>query len=266
MSDFAQLKERQAQVWSSGRFEDVAATLRDMHVALVEALQPSPAERWLDVGCGAGNLAELAAGAGVHVTGIDLAPRLIEVAKARAEAGGYAIDYRLGDAENLDVGDASFDAVVSSVGMIFAPDHARVAAELARVTRPGGRLAFSAWTPEGTVGAMFRALAGFQPPLPEGAGRPVQWGSEEYVHERFDDTFELRIERRMSRFEMESFDQAWEEFSTKFGPTKTLLDNLPPERGEELRQTMRDHFAPGVQPDGRVVDDREYLLVRGVRR
>jgi SAM-dependent methyltransferase len=202
----------------------------------------------------------------VRVTGIDLSPRLIDVARERAAAASYDIDYRVGDAENLAVEDASFDAVVSSVGMIFAPDHARAAGELARVTRPGGRLAFSAWTPEGSVGAMFRALGGFQPPPPEGAGAPVQWGSEAYVQERLGEAFDLRIERRISRFEDESLDHAWSSFSTKFGPTKMLLDNLPPERRAEFEQMMRDHFAPAVQPDGRVVDDREYLLVRGIRR
>src|SRR4051794_9807696 len=162
-----------------------------MHESIVHALAPRVGERWLDVGCGAGHMAELAAGAGARVTGIDLSPRLIDVAKARADAGGYDIDYRVGDAENLDVEDASFDAVVSSVGMIFAPDHAAVAAESARVTRPGGRLAFSAWTPEGTVGGMFKRLASFQPPPPEGAGSPLQWGSEDYTRGLLGDSFEL---------------------------------------------------------------------------
>jgi ubiquinone/menaquinone biosynthesis C-methylase UbiE len=260
------MKERQAQVWSTGRFEDVAETLRDMHVALADALRPAPFERWLDVACGAGNLAELAAGAGAVVTGIDLSPRLVEVARARAEAGGFEIAYSVGDAENLPVEDASFDVVVSSVGMIFAPDHARVASELARVTRPGGRLAFSAWTPEGTVGEMFRALAPFSPPPPEGAGSALQWGTEAYVHERLDDAFELRIERRISRLEDESLDHAWDTFSTKFGPTITTLEALPPERRAEFEAAMRGLFAAAVQPDGRLVDEREYLLVRGIRR
>jgi ubiquinone/menaquinone biosynthesis C-methylase UbiE len=264
--DFDELKERQAQAWSNGRFEDVAETLHDMHVALADALRPAPFERWLDVACGVGNLAELAAGGGAVVTGIDLSPRLVEVARTRAEAGGFEIAYLVGDAENLAVDDASFDVVVSSVGMIFAPDHARVASELARVTRPGGRLAFSAWTPEGSVGRMFRALAPFSPPPPEGAGSPLQWGVEAYVHERLDETFELRIERRLSRLEDESLDHAWETFSTKFGPTKTLLDTLTPERRTEYEATMKGLFADGVQPDGRVVDEREYLLVRGIRR
>ena len=264
--DFGELKERQAQAWSSGAFEDVAETLRDMHSALVEALRPAPAERWLDVACGAGNVAELAAGAGAAVTGIDLSPRLIDVARARAEAGGYDIAYAVGDAENLAVDDASFDVVVSSVGMIFAPDHARAASELARVTRPGGRLGLTAWTPEGSVGGMIRAFGPFQPPPPEGAGSPLEWGVEGHVHELLGHAFELRIERRMSRYEGESLDHAVEAFATKFGPTKMTLDSLPADRRAAFEQAMREYFARAVQPDGRLVDDREYLLVRGIRR
>lgn len=266
MADFAELKRRQAAVWSAGRFEDVAETLHDMHVALVEALDPQPGDRWLDVGCGAGNLAELAAGAGARVTGIDLSPRLIEVAQERAAAAGYDVEYRVGDAEELDVGDASFDKVTSSVGMIFAPDHDRAAGELARVTRPGGRLAFSAWTPEGTVGEMFRTLAPFQPPPPPGAGAPVMWGREDHVREKLGGAFDLTIERRISRYEEESAEQAWETFSTRFGPTKMLLENLDPERRAEFQEAMLGLMQRGTQPDGRFVDEREYLLVTGVRR
>jgi ubiquinone/menaquinone biosynthesis C-methylase UbiE len=266
MPDFSELKQRQAAVWSAGAFEEVADSIHDMHVALVEALGPEPGDRWLDVGCGAGNLAELAAGAGARVTGIDLSPRLIEVAKARAEAGGYEIEYRVGDAENLDVGDASFDKVTSSVAMIFAPDHEAAARELARVTRPGGRLAFSAWTPEGTVGEMFQVFGAFQPPPPPGAGAPVAWGSEAYVHERLGDAFDLSIERRLSCFEDESPEHAWEFFAPRFGPVKTTLDNLDPERRETFLQIAKEHFEKGRQPDGTYRDEREYLLVTGVRR
>jgi ubiquinone/menaquinone biosynthesis C-methylase UbiE len=266
MPDFTELKQRQAAVWSAGSFEDVADSIHDMHVALVEALAPQPGDRWLDVGSGAGNLAELAAGAGAQVTGIDLSPRLVDVARARAEAHGYEIEYRVGDAENLDVPDGGFDKVTSSVAMIFAPDHEAAARELARVTRPGGRLAFSAWTPEGTVGEMFRAFADFQPPLPPGAGAPVAWGREEYVREKLGDAFELTIERRISRHEEESPEYAWEYFAPRFGPVKTMLDNLEPERRAEFEEIARAHFARGRQPDGRFVDEREYLLVTGTRR
>jgi ubiquinone/menaquinone biosynthesis C-methylase UbiE len=264
--DFTELKQRQAAVWSAGAFEEIAVTLNDMHVALIEALGPQLGEEWLDVGCGSGNLAELAAGAGAHVTGLDLSPRLIEVAEARAEAAGLHIHYRVGDAENLDVDDTSVDVVVSSVGMIFAPDHDAVAHEVARVVRPGGRLGFSAWTPEGTVGDMFKALGPFSPPPPPGAGAPMQWGSEGYVREKLGDAFDLHVERRISHWEDESLEAAWETFSTNFGPVLMLLARLEPDRREEFRETMLEQMRKGVRPDGTIADEREYLLVTGVRR
>jgi ubiquinone/menaquinone biosynthesis C-methylase UbiE len=266
MTDFTQLKERQAAVWSAGAFEEVAETLTDMHVALVEAVRPQPGERLLDIGCGSGNAAELACSAGARVTGIDLSPRLVDVAKRRADAGAYDVEYAVGDAEALAFTDGAFDVAISSVGLIFAPDHARAAAELARVLRPGGRFAISAWTPEGTVGEMFKAIAPFQPPLPEGAGTPLQWGSEDYARAHLEPSFDVQVERRLSRFEGPSLEESWERFSTKFGPTRMLLDNLPPEARERFEQTMLEHFGKSVQPDGRVVDDREYLLISGVRK
>jgi SAM-dependent methyltransferase len=266
MPDFTEFKQRAAVVWSAGAFEEVAESIADVHQALIDALAPQPGEEFLDVGCGAGNVAELAAGAGAHVTGIDLSPRLIDVARGRAEAGGFHIHYSVGDAESLDVPDASFDAVSSSFGMIFAPDHTAAARELARVTRLGGRLGFSAWTPEGTVGDTFTFLGQYQPPPPDGAGTPLQWGTDEHVHQLLGGNFDLTIERRMSHLESDSLDEFWGRFSKNFGPVRMLLDNLPPEKAEEFSAAARDHYSSHVQPDGRVVDDREYLLVTGVRR
>ena len=265
MPDFAELKQRAAVAWSAGAFEEVAESIGDVHAALVGALAPEPGERWLDVACGAGHVAELAAGAGALVTGIYIAPRLIDVAKARAAAGGYDIDYHVGDAESLAVPDAGFDVAVSSFGMIFAPDHDAVAREFARVLRPGGRLGFSAWTPEGTVGEMLKAFGAFQPPPPPGAGAPLMWGREEYVRDKLGDVFELSVERRISHFEDESPEQAWEYFAPRFGPVKMMLDNLDPGHRDDLERAAREHFERGRQPDGRYVDDREYLLVTGTR-
>ena len=266
MPDFTEFKQRAAVAWSAGAFEEVADTIADVHAALVDALAPQAGEEFLDVGCGAGNVAQLAAETGAHVTGIDLSPRLIEVAKARAAAGGFHIHYSVGDAENLDVPDASFDVVSSCFGMIFAPDHAAAAGELARVTRPGGRLGFSAWTPEGSAGEMFRFFGQYQPPPPEGAGAPLQWGTDEHVQQLLGGDFDLTIERRISPLESDSLDEAWELFSKNFGPVRMLLDNLPPERAAEFTAAAREHFGRYVQPDGRLVDNREYLLVTGIRR
>ena len=266
MPDFTEFKQRAAVVWSAGAFEEVAESIADVHEALVDALAPEPGDEFLDVGCGAGHVAELAAQTGAHVTGIDLSPRLIDVARSRANAGGFHIHYSVGDAENLDVPDASFDVVSSCFGMIFAPDHAAAASELARVTREGGRLGFSAWTPEGSIGDTFTFFAQYQPPPPEGAGTPLQWGTDEHVLELLDGAFDLTIERRMSHLENDSLDEFWEMFSKNFGPVRMMLDNLPPEKAQEFTEAAREHYGRHVQPDWRVVDDREYLLVTGVRR
>jgi ubiquinone/menaquinone biosynthesis C-methylase UbiE len=265
--DFTELKQRAAAAWSNGAFEEVADTLADMHAALVHTVGPRPGERWLDLGCGAGNVAELAAGAGADVVGIDISPRLIDVAKARAEAGGFDIAYGVGDAEHLaGIDDLRFDVVVSSVGMIFAPDHEAVAHEVARVIRPGGRLGFTAWTQESTVADMFRLNGRFMPPPPEGAGSPLQWGSEQYVRDRLAGAFELRVERRTSTWAGESLEAEWARFSKVFGPVKTMLENLPPEKAREFEQAMLEQMASSVQPDGTLRDEREYLLVTGIRR
>jgi len=152
------------------------------------------------------------------------------------------------------------------VGMIFAPDHDVMARELARVTRSGGRLGFSAWTPEGSVGEMFRALAPFQPPPPPGAGAPLQWGDDGYVREKLGGAFDLHVERRLSSWEDESLEVAWDTFSTSFGPMVMMRERLEPERWDELERTLRGHMQKGVRPDGAIADEREYLLVTGVRR
>jgi ubiquinone/menaquinone biosynthesis C-methylase UbiE len=238
-----------------------------VHVSLVEALRPQPGERWLDLACGPGPVAELAAGAGARVTGIDLSPRLIEVARRRAAAGGFEIEYATGDCENLTaVDDGSFDVVSSSVGIMFAPDHAATAHELARVTRAGGRLGLASWTKEGGVGRMFQMMAPFQPPPPPGAGSPFGWGDETHVQELLGDAFDLSFERRVSTWAAPSGRVCWELFSTSYGPTKALAESLDPERRQELADTWSRFFDAEYAVPGGIAHDREYLLVTGTRR
>jgi ubiquinone/menaquinone biosynthesis C-methylase UbiE len=142
---FEELKQRQGVVWGSAPFENVADSLVDVHEGIVEAMQPAEGKRWLEVACGTGELASVAARRGASVVGVDLAPALIETAKRQAAADGLEIDYRVGDAENLDLEDTSFDVVTSTFGVMFAPDQPRAAAELTRVTKPGGRLGLATW-------------------------------------------------------------------------------------------------------------------------
>ena len=134
---YQELKQRQSVMWGTGPYQRVTETLTDIHENVVEQLAPRPGMRWLDLACGTGAVAELAAAAGATVTGVDLAPALIETARERAAERGLEIDYRVGDCEQLELADASFDAVSSTCGIMFSPDHAATARELARVTRPG---------------------------------------------------------------------------------------------------------------------------------
>ena len=137
----------------NGPYQNVTETLTDMHEPVLDALNPEPGDRWLDLACGTGAVAELAAQAGAQVTGVDLAPVLIETARERAEAAGLEIDYQVGDCENLsEIEDGSYAKVSSVCGIMFAPDHAATAGELARVTEPGGRIALANWTPENLCG------------------------------------------------------------------------------------------------------------------
>lgn len=267
MGDFTELKRRHAGVWSDGPYEAVADTIADVHVALVDALEPRPGERWLDLACGPGPVAELAAAAGARVTGIDLSPRLIEVARSRAAAAGHAIDYAVGDCENLaGVEDACFDVVSSSVGVMFAPDHEATARELARVTRPGGRVGLAAWTIEGGVGRMFEMMAPFQPPPPAGAGSPFGWGDEEHVRTLLGDAFELSFSHRVSTYEASSGLECWQLFSTAYGPTKVLAESLEPDRRRELAGTWSHFFDTEYATEAGIAHTREYLLVTGIRR
>ena len=263
---FEELKQRQGIVWGAAPFEVCAETISDVHRAVVEAVGDADEKRWLDVACGTGGVTELAAAGGAEVTGIDLAPALIETAKHRAADKGLEIDYRVGDAENLDVGDADFDVVTSTFGVMFAPDQGRAAAELARVTRSGGTLALSTWIPDGGVGAMFQMLLPFQPPLPEGAGAPLDWGRPEHVTALLGDAFDLSFEPRTSTDTSESGESMWQFYVDNFGPVKTLAGMLDDDRREELHRTWVDFFETNYRSDGSIEYVREWLLVTGTRR
>jgi ubiquinone/menaquinone biosynthesis C-methylase UbiE len=265
---FEQLKERQSFVWGNAPFEEVADTIADVHRAVVDAAGPAEGKQWLDIACGTGELAELADAEGADVTGIDFAAPLIETAKRRAAERGLDIDYRVGDAENLEgVDDASFDVVSSTFGLMFAPNHEAAAGEVARVTKPGGRIGVTTWMPDGGIGQMFRMMARFQPPPPEGAGMPLDWGRPEHVQELLGDAFDLEIAERVSTFEMPSSEEYWTKFSPAFGPCKTLLETLDDEGRQKVHDAFvgffDEHYASS---DGSIAHPREYLLITGTRR
>jgi SAM-dependent methyltransferase len=260
---YEELKQRQSVMWGTGPYQLISDTLGDIHELVIDRLSPAPGDRWLDLACGTGAIAERAAAAGAQVTGVDLAPVLIETAKQRAAERGLEIDYRVGDAERLELPDASFGKVSSTVGVMFAPDHEAAAGELGRVTRPGGRIALANWTPEGGLGKMFSVMAPYLPAPPPSS--PFDWGSEGRVRELLGDAFDLEIEEHVSTLRMPSGEAYWELFSTSYGPTKTLADSLG-ERREELHRDWVDFFETNYRSNGEIVHAREYILVLGTRR
>jgi SAM-dependent methyltransferase len=260
---FEELKQRQSVMWGNGPYQRITETIVDIHDIVLERLAPQDGDRFLDLACGTGAVAERAAGAGADVTGVDLAPALIETARERAESLGLSIDYAVGDAENLDVTDASFDKLSSTCGIMFAPDHKAVAGELARVTKPGGRIALANWTPTGGLAKMFAVMAPYQPAPPPSS--PFAWGDEARVTELLGETFELVLEEHVSTLRVPSGEDYWELFSTSYGPTKTLAEGLG-DRREDLRRDWVEFFETNYRENGEIVHTREFLLVLGTRR
>jgi SAM-dependent methyltransferase len=258
-----ELKTRQSAMWGTGPYQRITETIADIHDLVVERLQPARGLRWLDLACGTGAVAERAARAGADVTGVDLAPALIETAREQAAEQGLEIDYRVGDCERLALPDATFDVVSSTCGVMFAPDHEASARELARVTKPGGRIALANWTPTGGLARMFGMMAPFQPAPPP--TNPFDWGDELHVRQLLGDAFELDLEEHVSTLRIGSGEKYWELFSTSYGPTKVLADSLG-DRREDLHRAWVDFFETEYRGDGGIVHQREYLLVVGRRR
>ena len=262
---FAELKARQSVMWGNGPYERITNTIRDIHAMVIERVDPQPGERVLDAATGTGAAAILAAQRGADVVGMDLAPVLVETARERAAEEGVTVYFEVGDAEAMTYDDGHFDAVTSTCGVMFAPDHTAVAAELARVTRPGGRVALACWTPEGGLGQMFRMMGPFLSPPPPGAGSPFGWGSEDRVRELLGDAFDLELEEHVSTLAIESGEAYWELFSSSYGPTKTAAEALDDDRRAEFRETWIEFFE-GHREGDEVVHHREYLLTLGTRR
>jgi SAM-dependent methyltransferase len=184
-------------MWASGDYPSmVDAFLLPLGPRLVEACDIGPGMTVLDVAAGTGNASIRAAERGAHVTASDLTPELLDAGRRQAEAQGLELEWVEADAEHLPFEDASFDVVMSSIGAMFAPHHQDVADELVRVCRPGGTIGMLNWTPEGMIGALFRAMGPFAPPPPPGAQPPPLWGSEDHVREVFGDRVEWRTLER----------------------------------------------------------------------
>ncbi len=261
------LKSKLKAMWMSGDFGEVAKHIEPNAEEFISRLALKPGTRVLDVACGSGNLAIPAARAGAIVTGVDIAPNLIEQARARAASEGLTIQFDEGDAESLPYPDAAFDVVVSMFGAMFAPRPELVAAELVRVCRPGGKIAMANWTPEGFIGQMFKVTGKHVPP-PSNMPSPLKWGDEETVRERMrDGVADLQLSRQMCQFKY-PFPPAEvvEFFRMYYGPTQRAFAALDAEGQKALRSDLERLWIEHNQAtDNTTLGDGEYLEVVATR-
>lgn len=230
--DLVAIKARQQKTWASGDFAVIGTTLQIVGENLCEAADLVPADRVLDVACGNGNATLAAARRFCRTTGVDYVPELLARGRERAQAERLAIDFVEGDAENLPFESASFDAVLSTFGVMFTANQSRAAAELVRVCRPGGTIALASWTPEGFLGDLFRAVSRHVPP-PAGLATPFVWGKEAGLQSLFLDRARVvHAERRDFVFRYESAAHFVDIFRTYYGPTYQAFRALD-ERGQK---------------------------------
>lgn len=260
--DLAAVKTRQQAAWATGDYAVVGTTLQIVGENLCEALDLRAGSRVLDVAAGNGNATLAAARRWCEVTSTDYVAALLEAGRARAQAEGHTILFQEADAENLPFPDASFDAVVSTFGVMFTPDQEQAARELARVCRPGGRIGLANWTPDSFIGQLFKLIGRYVPP-PPGVTSPLQWGTPARLHELFGDTARRidATERRFT-FRYRSPEHWIDVFRTYYGPTHKTFAALDADRQSALHRDLLA-LLEGLNRsgDGTLVLPSEYLEV-----
>lgn len=251
-----------ARTWGAGgeKYDQVSRGIADAIDHAVDALDPQPGERVLDVATGTGWAARRIADRGAIVTGVDFGEEVIEAAKQL----GTGIDFRVGDAEALPFPDDHFDAVISTFGVMFARDPEAVAAELARVVRPGGRISLANWAIGGSVHNMFQMIRSYKPVDTNPAPSPFEWGSANRVIELLGEDFDLEFESGTSFFQPESGAKAWATFSVGFGPVVTLLNVLSEEKAEALKNEFIAFHESHRMGSG-IVMRRPYVVTKATR-
>jgi ubiquinone/menaquinone biosynthesis C-methylase UbiE len=266
-TDFEAIKKNQRAGWETGDYPRVGNTLQIIAERLVEAADVQAGERVLDVACGQGNAAIAAARRFADATGVDYATNLLEQGRARAAVEHLDVVFTEGDAEQLPLPDSAFDLTLSTVGVMFAPDHQRAADELVRVTAPGGRIALANWTPTGMIGDLFRTVATWAPP-PAGLQPAAAWGTEQHLVELFGDRVEwisLATRTYVFRYHSAQHYSAW--FREFYGPITRLSATLTGADLARFSQDLADvadrwNAASG----GTVAAPAEYLEAVGIRR
>lgn len=268
-SGMGDLKAKLKTIWMSGDFDKIAQIIAAGGEDFIASLQLKTGTHLLDVACGTGNLSVPAAKAGAIVTGVDIAPNLLTTARARAQAEGVKINFDEGDAEALPYFESAFDEVVTMFGAMFAPQPQLVAAELARVCKPGGRLAMANWTPAGFVGQMFKITGKHVPPpsMPS----PLLWGDEATVRERLQENFsDIQFNQRPISFTHPFASAEVVEFwRVYYGPTNRAFEALKgnPDKQTALRNDLEQLWSEHNQAtDGTTRVETEYLVVTATRK
>lgn len=265
--DLATIKDRQQAAWSSGDYAVVGVTLQIVGEELCEALDLRAGQTVLDVAAGNGNVTLAAARRWCTVTSTDFVPDLLARGRVRAEAENLDIAFREADVEALPFDTGTFDAVVSTFGVMFTPDQDRAAAELLRVCKPGGKIGLANWTPEGFVGQMFKAIGKYLPP-PAGARSPLLWGTSSHLDEMFGSGARaIRAEPRHFNFRYRSAPHFIEVFKTYYGPMVKAFAALDEAQQSSLRDDLTALIARlNRAADGTMVIPGEYLEVVITRR
>jgi SAM-dependent methyltransferase len=261
------LKSRLRATWMAGDFGQIAKYSNQWADEFISGLSVTPGVKALDVACGTGNISLALARRGADVTGVDIAPNLIEQARARAEAEGLKAHFDEGDAERLPYEDSSFDLVVTMFGAMFAPRPEKAAAELIRVCRPGGIVSMGNWTPESFTGKMFKLTSKYAPP-PPGVQPPVLWGDENTVRERLrEGVSDLKLTRRPVLMDFPFDEEAVvDHFRRYFGPSQRTFESLDPERQGELKKDLVELWKEHNRAtDGTTKVESEYLEVVATR-
>lgn len=259
--DVKAVTQQQRDTWATGDFHKIARQNVTMAEALCEAADPRPGDRVLDVACGSGTAALVAARRYCEVIGIDYVPALIERARARSGASGLDAEFRVADAQDLPFTDDTFDVVLSVYGVQFAPDQERAAREMLRVCRPGGTVGLATPVPDGWSGDFF-AVHGKYAPLPAGVDPPLRWGTDEGLEQLLGDGVRtVRSETRTALQYYRSLDHAVEVFASCFGPTMRAARSLDPQSRERLHDELRAVFERyNRASDGTAVVENRYRL------